>query len=246
MRYPNHIILDVSKLQNSHITSSWTDSYKSLITKTKHFNNTLNVISNIKVSSKSIISKSNSTITIKSSSNIFKNKSTTLNTNTKTNNLLWSLFDINFLKKEKIYTKLKYSRSPQYDIVSGGVAALFAGFIGFLISEKFGIELVDSGDFYTFFMYVVFLCFATRPFLKIMSKKNTVYHFFSLKFVFEYTYTLIILLMKFINNTLYFNKTTNWLYTLIVTFVKSNEYFSILVNSLRKFINIFKNFPSNK
>ena len=56
-----------------------------------------------------------------------------------------------------MYTKLKYSRSPQSDIVSGGVAALFAGFLGFLISEKFGIELVDSGDFYTFFMYIVFL-----------------------------------------------------------------------------------------
>jgi hypothetical protein len=58
-----------------------------------------------------------------------------------------------------LYTKLKYSRSPAYDIVSGGVAALFAGFLGFLISEKFGIELVDSGDFYIFFMYTTFLLF---------------------------------------------------------------------------------------
>jgi len=37
-----------------------------------------------------------------------------------------------------MYTKLKYSRVPQYDIVSGGSAALLAGFLGFLISEKFG------------------------------------------------------------------------------------------------------------
>jgi hypothetical protein len=87
--------------------------------------------------------------------------------------LLWTLFDINFLKREKLYTKLKYSRSPAYDIVSGGVAALFAGFIGSLISEKFGIELVDSGDFYTFFMYVVFLFFSLRPLIKILSKDNT-------------------------------------------------------------------------
>ena len=56
-----------------------------------------------------------------------------------------------------MYTKLKYSRSPQYDIVSGGVAALFSGFLGFLISEKFGIELVDSGDFYIALMYFIFL-----------------------------------------------------------------------------------------
>ena len=87
--------------------------------------------------------------------------------------LLGSLFDINFLKREKLYTKLKYSRSPQYDIVSGGVAALFAGFLGFLISEKFGIELVDSGDFYTFFMYCVFFSFSLRPLVKILSKDNS-------------------------------------------------------------------------
>jgi hypothetical protein len=57
------------------------------------------------------------------------------------------IFDINFLRKEKIYTKLKYSRVPQYDLVSGGAAAIFAGFLGFLITEKFGLELLDSGDF---------------------------------------------------------------------------------------------------
>lgn len=74
-------------------------------------------------------------------------------------NTLQSLFIINFLKKEKLYTKLKYSRVPQYDSVSGGAAALLAGFLGFLICEKFGFELLDSGDFYFFFMYGVFLIF---------------------------------------------------------------------------------------
>ena len=39
--------------------------------------------------------------------------------------------NINFIKKEKLYTKLKYSRTPQYDIVSGGIAALLSGFLGF-------------------------------------------------------------------------------------------------------------------
>ena len=73
------------------------------------------------------------------------------------------------MKKERLYTKLKYSRSPAYDIVSGGSAALFAGFIGFLISEKFGIELVDSGDFYIVFMYLVFLALSCRPLLKILN-----------------------------------------------------------------------------
>ena len=83
---------------------------------------------------------------------------------------LFSYFNCSFLKKEKLYTKLKYSRSPQYDIVSGGVAALFSGFLGFLVSEKFGIELVDSGDFYVLFMYAVFLVFSLRPLVKIIAK----------------------------------------------------------------------------
>jgi hypothetical protein len=85
------------------------------------------------------------------------------------NSFFFNLFDINFLKKEKIYTKLKYSRVPQYDIVSGGAAALFGGFLGFLVAEKYGFELIDSGDFYFIFMYVVFLSFALRLFIKLFS-----------------------------------------------------------------------------
>jgi hypothetical protein len=81
-------------------------------------------------------------------------------------------FDVSFLKKEKIYTKLKYSRVPQYDIVSGGSAALFAGFLGFLICEKFGFELLDSGDFYILFMYLVFLFFFLKTALKLLSDKS--------------------------------------------------------------------------
>lgn len=89
-------------------------------------------------------------------------------------------FDCNFIKKEKLYTKLKYSRSPQYDIVSGGVAALVSAFIGFLVSEKFGIELVDSGDFYVLFMYCVFLVFSLRPLIKIMNKYDKITPIFSM------------------------------------------------------------------
>lgn len=74
-----------------------------------------------------------------------------------------SLININFLRKERLYTKLKYSRSPAYDVVSGGSAALLAAFLGFLISEKYGFELVDSGDFYYLFMYSVFISFSLKP-----------------------------------------------------------------------------------
>ena len=76
-----------------------------------------------------------------------------------------SSFDINFLLREWKYSKLKYSKTAERDIVSSGSAALFAGFIGFLISEKFGIELVDSGDFYFMFMYSVFAGFGLKIFV---------------------------------------------------------------------------------
>jgi hypothetical protein len=100
--------------------------------------------------------------------------------------LLPALFDINFIKKERLYTKLKYSRSPAYDIVSGGSAALLAGFIGFLVSEKFGIELVDSGDFYIVFMYAIFLALPCRLFLKMMSQSSSLWNIVSPNYLFYY------------------------------------------------------------
>jgi len=106
--------------------------------------------------------------------------------------------NINFLRSERLYTKLKYSRSPAYDIVSGGAAALFAGFLGFLISEKFGFELVDSGDFYYLFMYIVFLVFIIKPFLYISSVDNNPFTSLSIKnFLNFYTKLLILTLTLF-------------------------------------------------
>lgn len=113
---------------------------------------------------------------------------------------LWNLFDVNFLRKEKIYTKLKYSRVPQYDIVSGGVAALFAGFLGFLICEKFGFELADSGDFYILFMYVVFLVFFLRLFVKLISTEANSWNPLSFKWLFYFYQTLLILIFNFFKN----------------------------------------------
>lgn len=106
---------------------------------------------------------------------IYSDSLSTTNTTTLSTNL--NIFDINFLRKEKIYAKLKYSRSPQYDIVSGGLAAILSGFLGFLICEKFGLELLDSGDFYMAFMYGVFIVFTVRPLLRSVSgfKKDGTY-----------------------------------------------------------------------
>jgi len=93
---------------------------------------------------------------------------------------------------------LKYSRSPAYDIVSGGAAALLAGFIGFLISEKFGYELVDSGDFYYAFMYAVFLVFSLRPLLTVSDSNKGFLQCLSIRnLILFYVNLLKILLKKF-------------------------------------------------
>ncbi len=113
---------------------------------------------------------------------------------------LWNLFEIYFLRKERTYTKLKYSRCPQYDIVSGGVAAVFAGFLGFLICEKFGFELLDSGDFYIVFMYVVFLSFFLKMLLNIMEANTTVWQFYTYKWCILFYYQALLLIFNFLCN----------------------------------------------
>ena len=119
-------------------------------------------------------------------------------------NTWYSTININFLRKERLYTKLKYSRSPAYDIVSGGAAAIFAGFIGFLISEKFGFELADSGDFYYLFMYLVFIAFFSRPIITTLDIDNGVYGIFKFKDVRLFYLNLIsLIILKF---KYFFNK----------------------------------------
>jgi hypothetical protein len=106
--------------------------------------------------------------------------------------------NINFLRKERLYTKLKYSRSPAYDTVSGGAAALFGGLIVFLVAEKFGIELVDSGDFYYLFMYIVFLSFFLRPYLTISNYKYSFLEFISLTNVIKFYTNIIVMILNLV------------------------------------------------
>ena len=116
-------------------------------------------------------------------------------------NQSFSLLNLNFLRKERLYTKLKYSRCPQYDFVSGGWAALFAGLAGFLISEKFGIELVDSGDFYITLMYLIFFIFSVRPLLRILDKDSKASKFFLVWDLLLFLQNIFLLLIKFFNRT---------------------------------------------
>ena len=174
-------------------------------------------------------------------------KTTTDNTSVRSNSLLGSLFDINFLKREKLYTKLKYSRSPQYDIVSGGVAALFSGFLGFLISEKFGIELVDSGDFYTFFMYCVFLSFSLRPLVKILNKEDSYWGVLSYKHLFDYLTTIIIFILRTLKSLLKKLPLTHFNFWFKVQqIIITNEYLSVFFYKIYKFIQFLKTYPKHK
>ena len=115
-------------------------------------------------------------------------------------NNLSDALNVNFLRKERLYTKLKYSRTPAYDIVSGGAAALLAGFIGFLVSEKFGFELVDSGDFYFFFMYVVFVAFSVRPLLMVADPERGFIDLISLRRTFSYYNSLVFVIIYKLKN----------------------------------------------
>lgn len=151
-------------------------------------------------------------------------------------------FNIYFLRKEKIYTKLKYSRCPQYDMVSGGIAALLAGFIGFLVCEKFGLELLDSGDFYIAFMYAVFLIFSLRPFLKIICRSSSPYRFISPKFLVSFYKNLAILLFRVTHAILKpfnINYNSKWL----LEWVKNHEYASVLFFKICYMVRFFKNYP---
>ena len=174
MRYPQHLILDHSFLHNQKSQNTWADLYIKQISRDNKL-----AIAPIREQKENTSSPSNAGLSFPT-----------------------TLFDINFLRKDKIYTKLKYSRCPQYDIVSGGWAALFAGLLGFLISEKFGIELVDSGDFYTVFMYGVFLCFSTRPLLRILDKNSTWTQVFTLKSLAQFLLQLTTLFFKAIRSYL--------------------------------------------
>jgi len=242
MRYPNHTLVDVQKHSASTpLTSSWITSYQKAMKDDTHFHKTAHCLRQLSPSNHRYFLATRCTVN-KKTPHISLPK-LTKQQEIKTNSMLWSLFDINFIKKEKIYTKLKYSRCPQYDIVSGGVAAIFAGFIGFLISEKFGIELVDSGDFYTFFMYCVFFFFSCRPFLKVLSHQKTVWNFFSLKLLVSFLKTLFILIARAVIRFLsrYPLLVTGW--GTLSTYISNNNYFLYLYRQFARLVTFLKKYP---
>ena len=122
MRYANHIILDFENSKNIQNSQYWVFKFINQQPLEPSFISHVRIIDVI-TSGQTKFNQQESTqpdVSIFVSS---PNESTNNHLNTTLN-----LININFLRKEKLYTKLKYSRSPAYDIVSGGAAALFAGF----------------------------------------------------------------------------------------------------------------------
>lgn len=92
--------------------------------------------------------------------------------------LINNFIKINFIKIEQVYTKLKYSRVPIYDIISGGSACMFAGLIGFLVSERFGFEIIDSLDIFMLYFYILFISLTLFIYYKnILHNYNIWYNF---------------------------------------------------------------------
>jgi len=190
MKYPSHIILDTQNRNLQPVSTRWEVNF--CRPKTYIFDN-IQVLENLTTLKPTLINRTSGA------------EFPAVDFRSQVNTQL-PIFDIHFIRKEKLYTKLKYSRCPQYDIVSGGFAALLAGFIGFLISEKFGIELVDGGDFYNALMYVIFITFSLRSLVRVYSRDRTPYSPISLKYLVNFTCDLIVLLAKQIQ--VFMNKIT--------------------------------------
>lgn len=205
MRLPNHVVLDFenNKKQNTNWYNDFLSQHNNYFYIFNLFNVNKKFLPKKHLTSK-LISKQHK-YTIQYSQSFKKSRLLRLNltftfTNAKNEHYvvdtLKNLVNVNFLRKERLYTKLKYSRSPAYDIVSGGAAALLAGFLGFLVSEKYGFELVDSGDFYYLFMYAVFVGFSLRPLLTSIDYNDSLKNIFSIKLFTNFYLTLLYYFFK--------------------------------------------------
>nr|ACX30946.1 hypothetical protein [Moneuplotes minuta] len=48
---------------------------------------------------------------------------------------------------------------PQFDTSAGAAASFLSGLFGFMVCEKFGFELIDSGDFLFAILYLILIVF---------------------------------------------------------------------------------------
>ena len=95
-------------------------------------------------------------------------------------------YNIYFIRKEHYYTKLKYSRVPQFDTSSGASASFMSGFYGYLICEKCGFELIDSADFLFFILYLIVLSLALIQFSRMLNSST-----FVSPYIYNFFYSLV-------------------------------------------------------
>lgn len=205
MRLPNHIVLDFFSSKNQNTIKYWPLNFFNINNSNiPLFLNNQVILEKIK-NNKHLETRifKNEKFDLNFKTNVKQNflriakfSSTTTNSISHINNLL-NLVNTKFLRKEPIYTKLKYSRTAAYDLVGGGSALFLGGLLGFLITEKFGFEMVDSGDFYYLFMYGVFLTFALRPLLVIILPTKSILNAISLKSLIEFYNMLIFFVLNF-------------------------------------------------
>ena len=210
MGFPDHLIMDFNFKKNNKTLPYWVSKFTSTKAQNPSFIDEINpnLINNSQTSKVSWLNflrdtkySANSTNSLLSTLRLLETTSNipSLN-NHKSSYSAENLININFLRYERLYTKLKYSRSPAFDIVSGGAAALLAGFLGFLISEKFGFELVDSGDFYYLFMYIVFGAFILKPLLYMSNSNHSILSSLSYRNFLSFFVKLTILFISQIKN----------------------------------------------
>lgn len=115
----------------------------------------------------------------------------------------YTYFKIFFIKKERLYTKLKYSRVPQFDLTSGAVASLVTALFGFMVTEKFGFELIDSGDFYTIVMYLIFIGLIVKTVINLFDNETNQFKLFSINNIFNFYKTIFVVFINYIKKYLF-------------------------------------------
>ena len=83
-----------------------------------------------------------------------------------------NVFNIYFFRKEVFYTKLKYSRVPQFDTSATASAAFLSASVGILICEKTGFELMDGGDFLYLILYLGIVYWSLTHLVRLMNSST--------------------------------------------------------------------------
>lgn len=97
---------------------------------------------------------------------------------------LWFL-----LRREPVYHKLQYSKTPKYDPMAAFLGAAFGAFVVYFSLSSFGTNGSDLSDL----TIVIWYTFLVLIFLKLFLKISTSSIFMGINFMFLYYYIVIFL-----------------------------------------------------